>query len=148
MKDKWFGFSGWMLIGLAMLAGQGAAVAAAAEKKAPEMKVPAEARGFVGILTGKVVSTDVQEGSWVLKVDDAKAQAGSKAKKPAKLKGQKVQILPRMVLIAGKLVVDEEQVRLIKELKAGAKIVVDVKSDGLYRLRMQELPKSTASSGK
>ena len=115
--------------------------AADAEKK--EWKIPADARWFGGILEGDVVSKNVEEPSIVLKVKKVvKTLDGNRAKKADMLKGEKAVILTQPVFKDGKILTDEKLAEFVKEVKVGASLEVTVKSDGLGRLRMIEVPKA------
>src|SRR3989338_1845983 len=108
----------------------------------PEWKIPAAAQGFLGTLSGEVVSKIEGENTFVLKVKGIANEAReSKAKKSAKLKGEKALIFINNNFKDGKMTPDETQIQFIKEVKKGAKLEVAVRSDGNSRLRMTEVPK-------
>jgi len=113
--------------------------ATAAEK---EWNIPDAAKWFDGTIEGEVLSKDERENTLTLNVKKVvKETKASKAKKADKLKGEKAVLLVLMTFKDGRMKPDEKQIEFIKEVRKGAKLEVSVKSDGMARLRMTDVPK-------
>ena len=140
MTKKMVGFYVFLIAAAFLLQTLSASVTLAEEKK--ELTVPENAKGFWGSLQGKVIAKDTKESSVDFKVEKVvKVSKENKSKTPDVLKGAMVRILAQMIVKEGKMVADEKQIDFINNLKEGAKLTVDVKSDGLFRLRMLDIPK-------
>lgn len=148
MKRKIFGFCACVVALACFLPAARPMTAAAAEEK-KEWKIPEDAKGFVGILEGEIISKNVEGLAYVLKVNRVlKTLEGNKAKKPDKLKNEKAVILIQNSFAGGKITPDEKQAAFLKEVKVGAKVEVSVKSDLSAKLRMSEVPKMVKETEK
>jgi len=132
MRKRWI-----VLLSLTVIAGLLATAGTAAEKekkKKSRVVLPAAARGFAGMIEGKVVAA--KGTKIVLAVEKiANVWQHSKAENPESLVGQKVVVVCRMEegKPAGNLV------RFIATLKAGETTKLDVRNDKGNRLVLLEL---------
>jgi hypothetical protein len=119
---------------VAVIAGVLATAGTGAEKEKKRAKLPAAAKGFAGMIEGKVVS--VKKASLVLKVDKvAQVWEANKAKDPQSLIGAEVRVVCRKE--ADKPA--EKQVRYLGTLKAGDTTVLDVANKKGNALTLLEL---------
>lgn len=110
----------------------------AAEK---DYTVPADAKGFAGTIEGKAISKNDTTGALVIKIQKVvSTRKDNLAKKPAALKGATVEILPQVLFAGGRLTADSKQIDFVKSLAIGSSITATLKSDGLFKLRMQNTP--------
>ncbi len=136
---RWIGWT----IGLIVLWAVPAAPSAAAGLgKIEDIKVPPGAAGFRGTLQGKIVSVDDTEGTFVVEVEKVgRTLNGNTAKKPKAMLAHPVRIYPSVVRAKdGGLQPDPDQTRFIRQLHPGMKLLITVKSDGLFRFRMVGIP--------
>lgn len=126
-----------------------ALVRAASSGGIPESKVPPGAQGFRGTVHGQVVSIDDTGATFVLEVEKiVRVLRGNEAKNPKSLDGLSVRIYPRVVQSeAGALKLDDRQTQFVRDLRVGTRLKVDLKSDGLFRLRMIDIPEKNPPRG-
>lgn len=126
-----------------------ALVPAAGSGGVQESRVPPGAQGFRGTVHGQVVSIDDTGATFVLEIEKiVRVLSGNEAKNPKLLAGLSVRIYPRAVQSeAGALKPDDRQTQFVRELRVGTRLKIDLKSDGVFRLRMLDIPEKNPPRG-